>query len=129
MTARIFYLTGEWPSSVLRGQHFPRNSIERYESCYYHYFKCLFAHRCRIEAENHCVGDVWWGDKVARMCDQNGSMMVQLETLRVRSNVAKGCRRRNADERDASLALTAARREARVDLENSDIVLDWLHHL
>jgi len=117
---------GEWPRDVLRGQRFPQDSIER--GCYFHYSKCQFAHRCRIEAENNCVGDVWWGDKVARMCDQNGSMAVQLETLRVSGNVAKGSRRRYADERDASLALTAARREARADLEKSDIVLDWLQH-
>jgi len=111
MTARIYYETGEWPRDVLRGQRFPQNSIERYIGCYFHYSKCQFAHHCRIEAENHCVGDVSWGDKVARMCDQNGSMAVQLEQLMVRGDVAKGRRRRYADERDASLAVKAARRE------------------
>jgi hypothetical protein len=111
MTARIYYLLGEWPKDVLRGQPIRGDSIGRYESrigrhescighhesCYSHELKCQFAHRCRIQTEDHCPGDVDWRNRVDMLCNgQSISEVEQLGELRVRGNLARGLRRRYA---------------------------------
>jgi len=97
MAARIYYLTGAYPTR--RGTTAVLDYPESSEQCrkmissYLHTLKWKFERRCTLEAEDLCPEDIEWGERVAALIDRDGSMVAQLAELREKGDMTRGPRR------------------------------------
>jgi len=97
MAARIYYLTGAYPTS--RGStavlDYPESSdrCRKAISSYLHTLKWKFEHRCTLEAKDLCPEDIEWGERAAALADRDGSMVAKLAELREKGDLTRGPRR------------------------------------